>query len=358
MKIVFIRHTPLGAPEAASTEYYPAVLARMGYAVTVIGRGGGDRRFLEQAGVNVAEIGADEKWMTALKRKVRNLDPDIIHTFIHLGCGLYPFVLNTRPKSKFILDIRSPLLHSGLKRALVHMKNRMEIMGYDAIAAHGIESAWTVIGRRRHIHWLPPGVDLEAISPARRPQTVAQPVRLVYIGSLHKRRAIPNLVRAGLAAAAHCDLGIDIYGEGQDEGLIRNLAAKHKQGRAIKLKGHIPRQELFNRMGRYDAGLSYIPQKIYGPAPPLKTLEYLACGLPVIATDTLGNKMFVKSNSNGLLVGEDPGAFAQGIIKMATDPDLRYGMAQLARASIMEYDWCRIVSDRLVPLYQKLMSVN
>jgi len=342
---------------AAASDYFPATLSQCGHSVTIIGLSGGNSDFLKAAKVKVVEVANDRSWIAALRNQVRTEKPDIVHVFIHTGCGIYPLVLGRwSGRPKFLLDIRSPLLRNGLPSSIARVKNRLEAISYDAIGAHSIESAWTVIGRSKDIECLPLGVDLKSIpdsSPNRSDQIVK---RLIYIGSLHPRRKISKMIDAVLLASYSCPLRLDIYGGGIGEKIILDkLAEESLRSVQVHLKGIVPRQELFNCMGDYDLGLSYVPTEIYGPAPPLKALEYLASGLPVVATNTIGNALFVQDLHNGVLVDENPCSFADGISLLAQNDGMRLQMAHNARSSIVKYDWQNIVEGKILPVYVRLL---
>ena len=81
----------------------------------------------------------------------------------------------------------------------------------------------------------------------------------------------------------------------------------------------------------------------------------MACGLPVLATDTIGNRMVVQSRVNGLLVDDDADSFAAGIRELAKAPWLSDAGGN-ARRAVESYDWTRIVSQRLIPLYQEVQE--
>lgn len=357
MKILFIQNATLGNPGAAASEYFPATLSRYGHSVRVVGLSGGDPSFLNAAGVKTIEAARGLPWLTTLLNTVRVKKPDIVHVFIHRGCGIYPLVLKySTGRPRFFLDIRSPLLHTGLSRCIVRLKNQLEAMPYDSVFAHSIESAWTVIGSKIDTNWLPCGVDLESTSVSEKDKPDRATTRLIYVGSLHPRRRIPKMVDAVLLAAQSCPVCLDIYGDGQDKQVILDrVSQEDDRSSRVRLKGTISRQELFNRMKNYDLGLSYVPGAIYDSAPPLKTVEYLANGLPVLATNTKGNAIFIEDNKNGLLVGEEPDEFARGIILLAQDDEKRLRLADNARPSVAEYDWRQIVRRKLLPVYIRVL---
>lgn len=354
MKILFIQMPPFGHPALASTEHYPAELVKLGHTVGCIAKAGGDPTFLRNAGVQVFEIPESKPWLRSLVAIVRQEAPDVVHTFRHMGCGLYPFLMRTGNRPKFLFDIRSPLLRSGIARVAVQVKNRLEVIGYDIITAHSIESAWTVVGKRGDITFLPPGIQLDLVSHRQYRVSTHPPYRLIYVGSLDPRRRLDQLAIAIIKASKSLPIQLDIYGF-KDEVSLETLQHLDTNG-LITYHKPIPRAELFQRMVEYDLAISYVPTRLYDAAPPLKTLEYLACGMPTLATNTLGNQMLIKHGQNGWLVDESPDAVSEGILHMLTHTELRQRLATNARSSVEEYDWQSIVRNWLLPVYRNIVA--
>lgn len=64
-------------------------------------------------------------------------------------------------------------------------------------------------------------------------------------------------------------------------------------------------------------------------------LEAMACGRPVVVTDTPGMRDYVTDRLNGLLVPPgDPSAMADAIADVIRDPDLAAGLARAGRAQV------------------------
>ena len=90
--------------------------------------------------------------------------------------------------------------------------------------------------------------------------------------------------------------------------------------------------------------------------PPLKTVEYLAAGLPTVATDTLGNRTFVQHGINGVLCGDSAKEYGQSLAALAQDESGYMRMQQMARSSVDTYDWRAIVQNRLIPAYYQILA--
>lgn len=75
-------------------------------------------------------------------------------------------------------------------------------------------------------------------------------------------------------------------------------------------------------------------------AQPVKLLEYLAFGKPVVATNLEGVRGIIKHGFNGLLY--EPGnidSFVDQVTTLANNPELRSKLSVNARKSVRKYDW-------------------
>ena len=77
----------------------------------------------------------------------------------------------------------------------------------------------------------------------------------------------------------------------------------------------------------------------------------LSSGKPVLATATKGNSYYIQNGENGLLVSDNPQDIANGLRRLIYDKQLRLDLSNAARNSVRDYDWERIVKNKLVPVY-------
>ena len=120
--------------------------------------------------------------------------------------------------------------------------------------------------------------------------------------------------------------------------------------------GYIRYAEVPKFLSAMDIAISYIPiVPAFDSQPSGKTVEYLACSLPVIATNTEGNRRFISNGINGLTCRDDSDSLSKAIIRLCLDISLRKKLAKNARSSIEDYDWRKIVRERIVPAYRKVL---
>ena len=88
---------------------------------------------------------------------------------------------------------------------------------------------------------------------------------------------------------------------------------------------------------------------------PLKTLEMLACGLPVIATATAGNRALVEGVGGGLLVDASSAALQRGVREVLGGALSGVDRHALAGA-VAQRDWQRLCVRHLLPAYERLVG--
>lgn len=182
-------------------------------------------------------------------------------------------------------------------------------------------------------------------------------LRLLYIGTFNSRH-IDQTVR-GLALFLHrhsewrSRLRYDIVGAGPGEDKIKEALLSEGLDDIVTLHGYVPNDRAASFFDAANVGVSYVP---CGPAfdlqPPTKTYEYLAAGMPVIATSTRANTEIMNPGC-GEMCDSTPEDFAEALGRLAQ----RLGQfdSEAIRGSVSGLDW-RSVSDSLADILSKIPS--
>lgn len=84
-------------------------------------------------------------------------------------------------------------------------------------------------------------------------------------------------------------------------------------------------------------------------------LEAMACGTPIVTTDTPGVMEIVIPKRNGLLVPpKDPNELARAIIKLFDSPSLSKKISKNNISDVKKYDW-KIIAEKIESIYYKLL---
>lgn len=306
------------------------------------------------------------KFVLLANRLIRALPQlDIVHVYAFPSVGLLPWLVGRR-RAKWIYDIRS----SVVGRSLGQYWNRLiryQAASFDLVMvhSHGTKDALFGPGYPRAMV-APIGADLERFralpsSPELRQQYGIHPDDqvLVYCGATAKSRHLDKLVEAFANARRVVPrLHLMVIGSGDALDSLQELAGRFGVAEHVTFTGHIPFKEIPKYYSMADIGLAYVPiTPDYNRMPSLKLIEYLAAGLPAIATDTAeGHRRFVQNGENGILTGDDPTEFASAIISLTEDKLLQDKFRQTARDSVKSFDWSHIVKGTLIPAYEGLLG--
>ena len=86
-------------------------------------------------------------------------------------------------------------------------------------------------------------------------------------------------------------------------------------------------------------------------------IEAMAAGLPVIASDVGGNGEAIQEDVNGFLIpSEDPGALAEALIKVLSDPERGRRMGIEGRALAAKHFTTEAMMSKTVGIYQELLN--
>jgi glycosyltransferase involved in cell wall biosynthesis len=80
-----------------------------------------------------------------------------------------------------------------------------------------------------------------------------------------------------------------------------------------------------------------------------KLIQYMACGLPVVASPVGVNCQIVEHGVNGLLA-ETPEQWAQALRTLLADPDLRHRMGQAGRQKVEQHYCIQVTGPKVAAL--------
>ncbi|MFH1624071.1 MAG: glycosyltransferase family 4 protein [Pseudomonadota bacterium] len=87
-------------------------------------------------------------------------------------------------------------------------------------------------------------------------------------------------------------------------------------------------------------------------------LEAMACGAPVVLTNSGGVLDFARHNFNSILIPpKNPEIMATEVMKLADDRELRIELSKNALATVTDFDWEKII-DRLADFYEELYHAS
>ena len=137
-------------------------------------------------------------------------------------------------------------------------------------------------------------------------------------------------------------------GDGRQRGPVEGRLRELGLHRATRFAGEVTPAEVPGLLAEMDAGVAPFPaQRAY--VSPLKVFEYLAAGLPVVASGVEQVAELISHRETGLLFEpDDAGALAEALDLLAGDPQLRARIGRAGRAEVMARHTWDAVAERVL----------
>ena len=175
--------------------------------------------------------------------------------------------------------------------------------------------------------------------------------KILFVGRIHKQKNLKQLIGQLIKYSNRNDnIQLHIIGEGEEREELQKYVNEQYLQHIIKFKGHLTGQELNNE---YSSSHFFILPSIY-EGQPLTIMEAFANKLPIIATDTGDNKIYVNENT-GILVTDYN--FKEAITKMLSLKNKWKSMGQNGYELIKEMTW-KEMTNKTIKVYEKVIKEN
>lgn len=163
---------------------------------------------------------------------------------------------------------------------------------------------------------------------------------IVYVGQLHPHKGVEVLLEALSLLPDNCRLLVI----GGDEGLEVQKTVAHSRGVAnrVEFTGYVPSEKVNSYLSKAQIAVAPLRDCLYNRyfTSPLKLLEYMAAGVPVVASRLPAVAEIIEDGQTGLLVEPDNAvALAAGIGRLLKDKALRRRLGQQACQEVKKYSW-------------------
>src|SRR5271165_791087 len=215
----------------------------------------------------------------------------------------------------------------------------------------------------KRVEVIPNGVDLTTFQQAGDP-VPSDIFRMLYFGTMHSWQGVELAIRAlaqarsQLEARSQLDVHLTIVAVGDTEAAER-LAAKLQVLDRVSFLPAMPQSELaaiVRASHAVLAPLSLNDRNLVQGCCPLKILEGMACGVPVIASDLPVVRELGCDGTHFLLV--KPGSvdqISEAILRLHSDPALARAIGANARQHIEDHFTWERAGASLVKLYEELI---
>lgn len=184
---------------------------------------------------------------------------------------------------------------------------------------------------------------------------------MVYAGTMSRFRRLDFLLRVLARLAERQPLAhLLMVGAGNDPadlGWLQSLTRRMGLGSRVSFVGWVPRAEATAYIAASDVGLSPIPPNpVLENSSPIKLLEYLAAGVPVVGTDIPDQRVVIQESGGGLCVPWEEGRFARSVEELfSSSPEERKRMGAKGKEYASTRRDFRVLADRVLTAYSRLV---
>lgn len=254
-----------------------------------------------------------------------------------------------------ILEVNAPLVEEqATHRSLVNRDRAEEIASRVFSTAAAVVAVSKEIrdyvcamgGAPERVHVLPNGVDPRRFR--------AKPVHarsdagfsVGFVGSLKPWHDLTTLAAAyAILLESRPDARLIIVGDGPERSRVEDLLQTANAADNVVFSGAIAPDEVPGWMQRMDVGTAPYARDAARYFSPLKVLEYMASGLPVVGSSTGQIPELVEDGISGILHdAEDARGLAESLDLLAGSPELRNRMGRAGRRAVEErHSWDNVV---------------
>jgi len=204
------------------------------------------------------------------------------------------------------------------------------------------------------IQIIPPGINLKDF-PSKSKPIKKDSIELITIGRVTKRKRIDLIMKAVffIKKEQKINITLRIIGDGAEIDGLKGYRDKLDLKNNVIFEGFIPNKKLSKYYAQADIYCSMSEEETFGQV----YLESMACGIPIIASETIGASEIIKDGVTGFLVPqEDYNTLAKKIITLIRNNELHYQFTNKARKRVeQKYDWDKVIVPKYINLYQSLI---
>jgi glycosyltransferase involved in cell wall biosynthesis len=292
----------------------------------------------------------------------------IVH--VESSCRYFGFLKVLVPKPKYIYHALSYPMYKRRWHVLLEIiRVLIKSVLLDAVLIQSKEQKdrWVGVRNLKKTQIVPIGFDHHLLHPvdSKRKAELRQTMGvnpdthvIVYSGAMVPARELDRLIDAiAHVVRRYPNATLMMVGEDRTAGHLKEKVRTLNLEKRVIFTGRIPHHRMIDYYGVADIGVSFIPiNSNYTCNPPLKTYEYLACGVPCVATATISNQHIIKNGRNGILVNDTAVDVARGILELLADEQKRRYLQSHSPQSVGMNTFEKITHRYVLLIYEKLLK--
>jgi len=331
-------------------------------------------------GVHRREVPPDEyitRSADAIERKARELRPAVIHAASNHEAGLPALIAARRLGLPFIYEVRGLWEYTAAsKRPNWEQTERFEFeMRLESLIVQQADAVLTLTGAladeliRRgaepgKIALAPNAIHPEEFELLSRNDSLAESLGLKpsdfvvgYVGAIVKYEGLEDLLTAlSLLRTDFPSIRALLVGGGDDLDRLKAMATEIGVDDVCIFTGRVTPSQAKEHLALLDTVV--LPRKPYPVCQlvsPLKPMEAMAAGIPLVVSDVGALKEMVRENETACVhKSGDPQSLANQIRRLVEDPAFRRSLAEEGRnQAVARHTWAR-VSDEVLASYDRV----
>lgn len=286
---------------------------------------------------------------------------DLTHSFFSVPCGLVSMLLKWEFKLPYIVSLRGSDVPGyserfvGIYKWITPTILRIWKGSSFVIAnSQGLKELALRSEPRKEIGVIYNGIDVEEFFPdasKRDPEHFT----IICVSRVTPRKGIRFLIQAfKTLSGRYGQARLIIVGDGNEKASLENLVQVLDIKDKVEFAGAIGHEKVWQYYQR--ANIFVLPSLNEGMSNVM--LEALACGLPVVATDTGGTKELLTDNVNGFIVKtKDANDLAEKIEKLILNPQVEHSMSLESRRLAEKLSWGKVAGE-YTQLYRETANLN
>jgi len=242
-----------------------------------------------------------------------------------------------------------------------------EIQNWELILVPEMKIGRLILNWEKKIMEVPLGANFKLFKPGKEYElrvkhNLVDKEVLIYSGAIYPQRKLDTILKSLeclIYLEKNKDICLLVVGDGPDRRRLEKMAKNLGISDKVIFTGFKNYREVPRYLRVADIGISFVPKnETFEYQPPLKTIEYMASGLPTIATSTYGNQRFIIHKKNGVLSDDTAESISFWISTLINDSNLKRKIKKMSRKSVLKYDWFNITKRRLIPAYENALLCN
>ena len=377
MKILFLNHEfpPIGGGAANATFYLLKELANFNDLEIDLTTSSPDKKFHKEKfsktiSVYKIPIGVDVKsahylnnkkfliYLLQARKLIKDLlskrEYDLCHAFFTLPAGLTAYLF--KKKMPYIVSIRGSDVPGYDERFSFHYKFLSPVIkkiwkNSQIVVANSqnLKNLALKTSPKQKIEVIYNGIDTKEFypNPIDKDRSLFQ---IICVAHLIQRKGVEYLIKAVSKLCKDYQIKLIIIGLGDLEKELKNKAKKLGLEKYIEFKGLVPHSRLPEIYNQSDVFV--LPSLNEGMSN--AALEAMACGLPIILTETGGSKELVQNNGFTVPI-KNSQAIVSSLTALIKNKKLRQTMGQKSRQIAENMSWTKAAEDYF-KIYTKILN--